>query len=118
AQTLHQVQPAPLTDAATGLVDCGNWSISASWQVPADATSGIYFAKLVRDDTGGASHVVFVVRNDASHSNLLFQTSDATWQADNSYGGNSLYSGAPAGRAYKVSYNRPLNNRATSGGLG
>ena len=39
-------QPACLTDAATGLIDCGNWAVSASWAVPADAVSGIYFAKL------------------------------------------------------------------------
>ncbi len=32
-------QPAPLTDAATGLVDAGNWSVSATWNVPTDATS-------------------------------------------------------------------------------
>ena len=43
-----------------------------------------------------------------AHSDLLFQTSDTTWQAYNNYGGNSLYTGAPAGRAYKVSYNRPF----------
>ena len=41
----------------------------------------------------GASHMVFIVRDDASHSDLLFQTSDTTWQAYNSYGGNSLYTG-------------------------
>ena len=29
-------------------------------------------AKLIRDDTSGASHVVFVVRDDSSHSDLLF----------------------------------------------
>ena len=109
--TLPQAQPNCLSDAATGLIDCGNWSVSGSWAVPANATSGIYLAKLVRADTGGASHIVFIVRNDAGASNLLFQTSDTTWQAYNDYGGNSLYSGAPAGRAYKVSYNRPFNTR-------
>src|SRR6266536_4818759 len=104
-----QNQTPCLTDASTGLVDCGNWGVSASWTVPASAVSGIYLANLVRDDTGGASQVVFVVRNDASHSDLLVQTSDTTWQAYNSYGGNSLYAGsAPAGRAYAVSYNRPF----------
>ena len=81
--TLRQVQPNPLTNAATGLVDCGNWSVSASWTVPANATSGIYFAKPIRDDTGGASHIVFVVRDDDGNSDLLFQTSDTTWQAYN-----------------------------------
>jgi Domain of unknown function (DUF4082)/Bacterial Ig-like domain/Bacterial Ig domain len=114
--TLPQTQPSCLNDAATGLIDCGNWAVSGSWAVPATATSGIYFAKVTRTDTGGASHIFFVVRDDASTSNLLFQTSDTTWQAYNNYGGNSLYAGSPAGRAYKVSYNRPFNTRAVDGG--
>jgi hypothetical protein len=101
-------QPNCKVDAATGLIDCGNWSVTASWLIPSTATSGIYFARLVRPDTGGASHVFFVVRDDSSHSHLLVQTSDTTWQAYNEYGGNSLYVGQPVGRAYKVSYNRPL----------
>ena len=108
---LPQSQPNCLSQAATGLIDCGNWAISASWVVPANSLSGIYFAKLVRNDNGGASHIVFVVRDDTSTSDLLFQTSDTTWQAYNDYGGNSLYTGAPVGRAYKVSYNRPFNTR-------
>jgi len=115
---LPQVQPPCSTDAATGLVDCGNWAVSARWNVPATATSGIYFAKLVREDgTSGTSHVVFVVRDDDGHSDLLFQTSDTTWQAYNTYGGHSLYAGGPGtspDRAYKVSYNRPFTTRGTS----
>jgi hypothetical protein len=107
--SLPQSQPACLYASTTGLVDCGNWGISASWAVPITAVSGIYIAHLVRDDTGGDSHVAFVVRNDASHSDLLFQTQDTTWQAYNSYGGNDFYVGNPAGRAYKLSYNRPFN---------
>ncbi|HEV8346689.1 MAG TPA: N,N-dimethylformamidase beta subunit family domain-containing protein, partial [Vicinamibacterales bacterium] len=97
---------------ATGLVDCGNWTTSASWDTTG-ATSGIYLAKLTRTDIAstGASHIVFIVRDDSSHSDLLFQTSDMTWQAYNRYGGNSLYFGNPAGRAYKVSYNRPFDTR-------
>ncbi len=113
---LPQNQPSCLSDSTTGLVDCGNWAESASWPVPADAVSGIYFAKLVRTDgVAGASHIFFIVRDDASHSDLLFQTSDTTWQAYNSYGGNSLYVGSPAGRAFKVSYNRPFNTRTGDG---
>ncbi|MDQ3776780.1 MAG: DUF4082 domain-containing protein [Pseudomonadota bacterium] len=117
--TLPQSQPACLNDSATGLIECGNWAVSASWSVPATATSGIYFAKAVREDganAGQASHIVFVVRDDASTSNILFQTSDTTWQAYNNYGGNSLYTGSPAGRAYKVSYNRPFRTRAVDNG--
>jgi hypothetical protein len=117
--TLPQVQDSCMTQPASGLIDCGNWAVSASWPVPATATSGIYFAKLVRTDNGGSSHIMFIVRNDASTSDLVFQTSDTTWQAYNSWGGNSLYVGSPGtnpGRAYKVSYNRPFNTRANDGG--
>jgi len=113
---LPQLQDDCLSDAGTGLLDCGNWGVSATWTVPATATSGIYFAKLTRTDTGGSSHIFFVVRDDASRSALLFQTSDTTWQAYNEYGGNSLYVGAPVGRAYKVSYNRPFTTRSVAGG--
>ncbi|MGC1952212.1 MAG: Ig-like domain-containing protein, partial [Gammaproteobacteria bacterium] len=119
---LPQTQPSCLTNA-TGLVDCGNWAVSASWAVPSDATSGIYFAKAVREDTGGASHIVFIVRDDTGGSDILFQTADTTWQAYNTYGGNSLYTGSGPGtgggadgRAYKVSYNRPFNTRSVDGG--
>ena len=113
---LPQNQPGCLNDAPTGLIDCGNWGVSGSWLVPVNAASGIYFARVVRTDNGGASHLVFVVRDDAGNSDLLFQTSDTTWQAYNNYGGNSLYTGAPAGRAYKVSYNRPFSTRAVDNG--
>ncbi|MGH8489959.1 MAG: N,N-dimethylformamidase beta subunit family domain-containing protein, partial [Gammaproteobacteria bacterium] len=114
--TLTQNQPNCFTNATTGLIDCGNWAVSASWAVPANATSGIYFARAVRTSTGGASHIVFIVRDDASTSDVLFQTADTTWQAYNNYGGNSLYTGSPAGRAYKVSYNRPFNTRTVDNG--
>jgi hypothetical protein len=107
-------QPACLNDSSTGLIDCGNWTASTSWAVPTTATSGIYFAKVIRNDTGGASHIVFVVRDDGASSDILFQTSDTTWQGYNTWGGNGLYSGSPASNAYKVSYNRPFNTRGVS----
>ncbi|WP_121252817.1 DUF4082 domain-containing protein [Solirubrobacter pauli] len=102
--------------ANTGLIDCGNWAVTASWQVPTDAVSGVYIAHLV-DAEGRGSRIIFVVRDDARSSAVVVQTSDATWQAYNTYGGNSLYTcsvecpdGTPLSykAAYKVSYNRPL----------
>src|SRR5205085_3049978 len=73
------------------LLDCGTWSVSATWNVPGTAVSGLYIARLVRDDsTVGASHIPFIVRDDASHSNILFKTSDTTWAAYNNFGGWSL----------------------------
>lgn len=109
-------QPNCITDAATELVDCGNWLVSASWLVPADAVSGVYVALLRRSDTGGRSHVTFIVRNDSSRSDIVFQTADPTWQAYNGYGGSNFYSGGQNGRAYKVSYNRPFATRDDNNG--
>jgi len=150
-----------LETAEAPLFDCGNWAISASWQPAADATSGIYFARLVREDpmesgmwkndqfgpsdlppgaeddslwdapgyaavmANGlteprASHIYFIVRDDGGESDMLFQTSDMTWQAYNRFGGHSVYGrlnperlrlhGGPP-RAYQVSYNRPFETR-------
>ncbi|MEQ1956581.1 DUF4082 domain-containing protein [Mesorhizobium yinganensis] len=117
-----QNQPDPLRDAATGAVDAGNWAVSASWNVPTDAASGVYIAKLVRQDgTFGENHIPFIVRDDNSHSDIVFQTADQTWQAYNGWGGANFYggngpaTGQGAGRAYAVSYNRPI---ATRGGVG
>ena len=109
--TLPQVQPACATDAATEIYDCGTWGVSASWTIPAAAVSGVYIARLIRSDTGGDSHIPFIVRNDASTSQVVFQTSDSTWQAYNKYGGSNFYSGLGNGRAYKLSYNRPFATR-------
>ena len=116
--SLPQSQPACMTQSATGLVDCGSWAVSATWAIPSDAVSGVYFAKLVRTDgTAGSSHIVFIVRDDTGGSAILLQTSDTTWQAYNRWaeGGqtSSLYTSSisPAGRAYKVSYNRPFATR-------
>ena len=115
--TLPQNQPPCENDSApTGLIDCGNWAVSASWAVPSNAVSGLYIAHLVRNDTGASSLIPFVVTNTASHSDILVQTDDETWQAYNSYDGNSLYqcgTNCPSGtsESYKgaaeVSYNRP-----------
>ena len=113
---LPQSQPACVTDTTVELTDCGNWAVSALWQVPSTATSGVYFAHLVRQDTGGDSHIIFVVRNDSSHSDIVVQTSDETWQAYNYYGSGSLYGPNNAtfdlrNRSNKVSYNRPFLTR-------
>ncbi|WP_318530139.1 MULTISPECIES: DUF4082 domain-containing protein [unclassified Rhizobium] len=137
--TTAQVQPHPIVDMSIGLIDAGNWDVSASWEIPDDAVSGVYIAKLVRlDGSEGASHIPFVVRDDASTSDIVFQTSDTTWQAYNAWGGASLYFGEvpvdPAdmigylppncscgvtaiGRASAVSYNRPIvTNTSPIGG--
>jgi hypothetical protein len=138
--SLPQTQPPCLVDNSdtTGLIDCGNWSVSASWTVPTTAVSGMYFADVIRDDSqdpGGESQIMWVVRDDSSHSNIVYQTSDTTREAYNPYDdvmsdeenfvGNSLYQctiACPPGNpleykgAYEVSLNRP-NIAAGLGGM-
>ena len=122
-------QPDPVVDPVTGLVDAGNWSVSASWATPATAVSGVYLARVVRDDTGASNQIPFIVRNDSGNSDVIFQTSDTTWQAYNDWGGNNGKAGSnfyggnvdhPAvpdpglgsqSRAWAVSYNRPILTR-------
>ncbi len=112
-------QPACRVDTSntTGLIDCGNWLESASWPVPATATTGVYFARLVRNDTNkGAGYMFFNVRDDARSTDIVYQTSDTQRAAYNNFGGNNLYSctvNCPPGTpqlykgAFKVSFNRP-----------
>ncbi|MFV2018061.1 DUF4082 domain-containing protein [Micromonospora sp. LOL_023] len=118
--------PLPLPDNSaedcvratdTQIFDCGAWETGATWNVPVNAVSGVYIARLIRSDTGGDSHIPFIVRDDTSTSKMVFQTSDTTWQAYNRYGGADFYSGeSPARRAYKLSYNRPFATRGQAQG--
>ncbi|MEP7377680.1 MAG: N,N-dimethylformamidase beta subunit family domain-containing protein [Chitinophagaceae bacterium] len=104
------VQAAGISNSTTGMIDCSNWKNPVSWAIPSNAVSGLYVAKLERTG-GGSNHIVFIVRNDSRNSDLYLQFPDATWQAYNGYGGNSMYDGTtswPSGHAVKVSYNRPF----------
>jgi hypothetical protein len=114
--SLPQNQPQCITDVSTELYDCGNWAVSASWNVPSTAVSGVYLAVLRITATGEQSQITFVVRDDASTSDVVFQTSDTTWVAYNLYGGSSFYQGGANGRTYKASYNRPFLTRGGTGG--
>ena len=113
--SLPQRQPECVTNSATDLYDCGSWKVSASWNVPTTAVSGVYIAHIKRS-TGDGSHITFVVRDDSSRSDVVFQTADPTWQAYNTYGGAYFYGGGSHGRAYKVSYNRPVLTRGRENG--
>ena len=119
--TYASQRPSCLKDQPTGLMDCGNWATTASWTVPSDAVSGLYVANFDQADGNGLMPYPFVVRNDSSHSEIVVQTSDQTWQAYNDWGGTNLYDGqgpAPDGRAYKVSYNRPMDISGDNGVYG
>ena len=139
------VQPDALVDASRGMVDAGNWSVTDGWNVPANAVSGVYLARVQRLDSNGdpiegaVNQIPFVVRNDGESHDIVLQTSDTTWQAYNGWGGNNGEVGANlygdmndsinwdpipgAGnlsqdRAYAVSYNRPFIDRDGTGYAG
>lgn len=126
--TSSQSQPAPLdADASTTKLsaDCSNWATTLTWTPPSWAPSGMYVLRLNRTG-GGASHVMFILRDDARTADLMVMPSDSTWNAYNAFGGmgsanwlagNSLYFGTTVNQydtdcARFVSYNRPVVNRA------
>jgi YD repeat-containing protein len=107
-------------DANTGKVDCGNWQNTYTIPSSAFTASGIYLAKITAFN-GQQTHVAFTIRDDASHSRLLYVLPMATYDAYNTWGGKSLYYGISGGdtiasgegRAVEASFNRPLS---TTGG--
>jgi len=117
--TTSVTQPNPITNAATGEIDAGNWSVTDSWTIPTGSVSGVYVANVVQGTQ--VFQIPFVVKDPNSTSNIVFQTDDETWQAYNGWGGTNLYGGngpAPTGAAFAVSYNRPIitQDGGTSGG--
>jgi hypothetical protein len=101
----------------TGLVDCGQWGRSATVTTTGDWASGTYFIKLVREDNGNSGVIPLVVRNDGSHSDVLYGVPTSTYQAYDRFSGKSLYtylSDPPAtvsgaNRAIEVSFDRPYS---------
>lgn len=110
--TLNGVtQPAlTLTDTDTRLYEATNWSTSYTLQVGNDWTSGLYIAKLTALDSGKQAQIWFVVRDDASNSDILFQSSFTTFLAYNGMSGHSLYAynSLQGQRAFKVSFDVPF----------
>ena len=115
----RQITPAP--DPQTGLVDC-DWKNPHLLKTVADSEgapwmSGVYIAKLSTSETQRQSYIIFVVRDDDRHSDLVLHLSVTTYQAYNFWGGKSLYPDSsgdelPWGSAkglpaVKVSFNRP-----------
>jgi Domain of unknown function (DUF4082)/Bacterial Ig-like domain (group 1) len=102
-------QPAYTVDPSTRLVEC-NWPTSYTLQIGSNWTTGLYIAKLTDQATGKQFPVWFVVRDDSSTADILFQASFNTYLAYTNTGGYSLYAGFNIGgqAAFKVSYDRPF----------
>ncbi len=101
-------QPAPSVDYLTHLVQC-NWLQPIVLRIPATKStewiSGLYLVKLTAVPSGKQSYIAFVVRDDTRASDFLFQSSVATYEGYNTWGGWSLYTNP---QAYKVSFDRPF----------
>src|SRR5437667_3843157 len=106
---VQPMPPAPVFQpTGTGLVEA-NWNVSYSLTIPDGLVSGVYLVKLSLSAPATESYIIFVVRDDARNAPILVQTSFATYQAYNEWGGSSLYSRtANEKTGYKVSFNRPF----------
>jgi hypothetical protein len=106
---------------ALNLLSC-SWKRSYKLAVPATWLSGVYLAKLTLDSLNPplpadfqhwSSYIIFIVRDDASTSAILFQTAVNTYQAYNEWGHRLLYDRTVGGkvipRAFAVSFDRPYN---------
>ena len=84
-----------------------DWKTSYVLQTEVGWTSGIYLAKLTTNDSD-VGFIMFVVRDDSSSADIVYQLPVATYSAYNNWGGKSLYDfNSTDGRAHKVSLDRP-----------
>ncbi len=108
--------PFPVTPQPTPPVgehrlrEC-QWARTTTITIPADWVSGVYLGKLSCNGHRYQSYIIFVVRDDRP-ADVLFQTSDTTWQAYNKWPDTySLYDSDAPVRPWNattwVSYDRP-----------
>ncbi|MGH3441986.1 MAG: Ig-like domain-containing protein [Nitriliruptorales bacterium] len=110
------LQPSCVENNVSGLVDCSNWTASATITTTSSWPSGVYLLRLVREDNGADNHILLAVRDDASDSDVLYGVAFTDFQAYNNYGGKSLYDSSSTGgttisgaqRAVEVSFDRPF----------
>lgn len=91
-----------------------DWERTTSFKVPEDWLSGVYLGKLSCNAHRYESYIIFIVRDDRK-ADLMFQTSDTTWQAYNKWPDTnfSLYTSDPpfqphSGRTWS-SFDRPYS---------
>ena len=111
-------RPDPSTDPDTRAITC-DWPVSWTVAVPADWTSGLYYA-VFTSEQGFRSVAPFVVRDPSQRDNLCVVMPFTTYQAYNQWPidratGRDLYNGYIPGssslhhdyRSYVVSFDRP-----------
>ncbi|TDO62742.1 hypothetical protein EV651_106364 [Kribbella sp. VKM Ac-2571] len=112
------VQPAPTTGGTANghplrMTSAANWSKTLTIPVTEDWVPGTYLLKI--SDGAHASYAPLTVRDDTGRKHdLLIQQANATWEAYNSWGGVSFYSGVDVGSG-RLTFDRPYAEGQGSG---
>ena len=109
-------QPPPTTPGSVTGLFRAPWRVTDRVEIPPDAVSGYYEAKL--EIVGGAyagavGSVPLIVRQSpaAPASAVLVQVPVNTWEAYNRWGGKSLYQFGTSMHAVEVSFDRPFDQQ-------
>ncbi len=109
-------QPPPTTPGSVTGLFRAPWLVTDRVEIPRDAVSGYYEAKL--EIVGGAyagavGGVPLIVRESpaAPASAVLVQVPVNTWEAYNPWGGRSLYQFGTSRHALEVSFDRPFDQQ-------
>lgn len=109
-------QPPPTTPGSVTGLFRAPWRVTDCVEIPPDAVSGYYEAKL--EIVGGAyagavGSVPLIVRQSpaAPASAVLVQVPVNTWEAYNRWGGKSLYQFGTSMHAFEVSFDRPFDQQ-------
>ena len=91
------------------MVDCSAWAVTSTFSTK-NWPEGLYLLKLLGAD-GMGKYIPLTLRSASTTGRLVLINATATYQAYNTWGGYSLYTG-PGGfgdRAHVVSFNRPYD---------
>ena len=105
------VIPQPVPPIAENRLRQCEWALTTSLSIPEDWLSGVYLGKLSCKAHRYESYIIFIVRDDRK-ADIMFQTSDTTWQAYNKWPDSySLYDSdspvQPLSARTWVSFDRP-----------
>ena len=116
---------------SNGSTSASNWSTTATWNIPADAVSGLYVGVVRNSGNTAQAWIPFIVRNDSRTADIVIRVSDTTWGAAyNPHGtkaapfnGKTVY-GQGVGadvfninlRGVQMSYDRPVVSRPVTAG--
>ena len=109
-------QPRPSSPRSVSGLFRVSWRVTDRIQIPPNAVSGYYEAKLevvAGRHAGAVGSIPLIVRQSpaAPPSALLIQVPVNTWEAYNPWGGKSLYQFGTRRHAFEVSFDRPFDQR-------